>query len=413
MQHLGKRLALAAAIAVALGLWSSSSLADSKEEAKKHFDNGTQMMELEDFGGAAAEFQTSLSLFRTSSALFNLAMCQKAQHRYPEALDSFRALLSEFGGKLTEDTRKEVSENIATLSRIMAEVEVVTNVSGASVHIDGMAAGTTPLAAPVRVGAGSRRISVSKAGYATAEKQVQIAAGGRELVRFELVAEASSASVATGAPSVAAPTGPAGYTQDNPDPEMIAVENALGKPMYRDYQRYQRGPASRKMGFVEYEYRVLKKKRTKGIVLACVLTPLFFAIGTTLNLVMQNLAAEQRADSDGDLYSTNDGDGAEIGSWVLFTLFAAAGTATLIPGVIHLAVGSSKLKKLKPVYKQYVEGVTPAAETPATETPPETPPETPAPETAPTATTARLQLHLAPVFDRHGTPAGAGLALVF
>lgn len=223
-------------------------------------------------------------------------------------------------------------------------------------------------------------------------------ADSQEVVQLELQAESSSPPVATAAPPVAVPAGPAGYTQENPDPEMIAVEKALGKPMYREYQHYQRRHASGGIGYVEYEYNVMKRKRNGGIVLACVLSPLFFAIGTTLNVVWQQKAADQRASGEFSVFNE------EKLSWMLFGLFAAAGTGTLIPGVINLAVGASKMKKLKPAYKQYVEGAMPAAETPATENPPETPA---------TETTSRLQLHLAPVFDRHGTPAGAGLALVF
>lgn len=404
MQYFGPRLALIVFSMTVLCSVGTTAAADAKDDAKTHFDNGTQMMELEDFSGAAAEFQTSLSLYRTSSALFNLAMCFKAQHRYPEALDSFRALLSEFGSKLTEDTRKEVHQNISSLSKIIAEVEVVVNVSGATVTVDGVSLGTTPLAAPVRVGAGKRRISVSKAGYATAEEAIQIAAGAKEVVRFELQVETGPAPVVTSASAVTPASG-GGYSQDNPDPEMIAVENALGRPMYRDYTRYERGPASRKMGFVEYEYRLLKKKRNKGIVLSCVLTPVFWGIGTGLFVALQTLAADQR----NDINSVADGSGAEAGSWLLFGLFAAAGTATVTVGALNWGLSARKMRKLKPAYNQYVEGVAPtpeggAAVEPAAEPAPETP--APAPE-------ARLQLGLAPLFDRLGTPAGAALALSF
>jgi hypothetical protein len=407
MLHLGKRLALAATVAAISSLLCSAVLADSKSDAKKHFDNGTQMMELEDFSGAAGEFQASLALYRTSSALFNLAMCQKAMHRYPEALDNFRALLSEFGPKLTADTRKEVGDNIATLSKIIAEVEITTNVSGAAVHVDGVLVGTTPLSAPVRVGAGSRRIFVSKQGYATSEQQVQIVAGAKEVIRFDLQVEAASSPATT--PTSSAPSaGPAGYTQDNPDPEMIAVESALGKPMYRDYTRYQRSRSFEKMGFVEYQYRVMKKKRNKGIVLAAVLTPIFLGIGTTLNIVFQGLAEEQAA-KDGVI---SDGDGARAASWVFFGLFSAAATATLIPGAIHWALGQKRMRRLKPAYNQYVKGIEPEVETDAKpeEASQDVPPETPAVEPE-----AQLKLHLGliPVVDRNGVPSGAGLALAF
>jgi hypothetical protein len=409
MPHLGKRLALATAIAVAASLLCSAVLADSQSGAKKHFDNGTQMMELEDFSGAAREFQASLSLYRTSSALFNLAMCQKAMHRYPEALDNFRALLSEFGPQLTADTRKEVDGNIATLSKIIAEVEITVNASNASVHLDGVFVGTTPLSDPVRVGAGHRRISVSKQGYATSERQIQIVAGTKEVILFDLQVEAASSPTMTTTTAPSAPSAaPAEYTQDNPDPEMLAVERALGKPMYRDYTRYQRSRASQKMGFVEYQYHHMKKERNKGIVLAAVATPIFLAVGATLNIVFHDLA-DERAPKD----TLSLGPDERTVGWIIFAVFSAAATGTLIPGAIHWALGKKKMRTLKPVYNQYVKGIEPQVETdaePEGAAAQDAPPESPAVEPK-----AQLKTHLGliPVLDRNGVPSGAGLTLVF
>jgi len=173
--------------------------ANEKEEAKTHFQNGFSMMELEDFAGAAVEFEASVAKFPTKNAMFNLGMCLKAMHKYPQALQVFRKILTQFGADLGGEMRSEVRKNIASINKMIAQVEVNTNVPGATVLVDGEAMGTTPLGQPLVIGAGEHRIRVSLAGYEDVEKTVTVVSQTRQIVEFTM-APAAGGGGAGGVP---------------------------------------------------------------------------------------------------------------------------------------------------------------------------------------------------------------------
>jgi hypothetical protein len=192
---------LAGVLTLAAALFAAgAAAAQDKAAAKKHFDNGVELMGLEDFAGAAVEFEASIKVYQTRSAMFNLAMCYKAMHRYGQALDVFRGVLKTFGDEMNAEMKKEVRDNIAAINKLIGEVEIHTSVPGALVIVDGIQSGTTPLPAPLVLGAGEHRIRVSLQGYADQERVVALVSGGREVVSFQLApaAAGSAPSVAIG-----------------------------------------------------------------------------------------------------------------------------------------------------------------------------------------------------------------------
>ena len=80
----------------------------------------------------------------------------------------------------------QVRKNIASINKMIAQVEVNTNVPGASVLVDGEVMGTTPLDQPLVIGAGEHRIRVSLAGYEDVEKTVAVVSQTRQVVEFAL-----------------------------------------------------------------------------------------------------------------------------------------------------------------------------------------------------------------------------------
>jgi hypothetical protein len=188
--HQGPSGRVAALIFVAILAHAGSAASQEesdKEAAKSHFQNGLSMMELEDFAGAAVEFEASVSRFPTKNAMFNLGMCYKALHRYPQALRAFRDVLKQFGVELGDEMQSEVRKNIAAINKMIAQLEVQTNLPGAMIIVDGEKVGITPLDSPLELGAGEHRIVASLAGYQNAEQLVTMASQTRELVRLELL----------------------------------------------------------------------------------------------------------------------------------------------------------------------------------------------------------------------------------
>jgi hypothetical protein len=63
------------------------------------------------------------------------------------------------------------------LAASVANVTLKSSVSGALVRVDGAAAGTTPLAAPLLLNPGKHRIEISREGYATFTRELDIGGG--------------------------------------------------------------------------------------------------------------------------------------------------------------------------------------------------------------------------------------------
>jgi len=161
MQSFGAALALLACVL----LTTAPALAGDKEEAEKHFRAGVSLQQLEDFDAAIAAFESSLRLYPTKGALFNLANCLRAAHRYPEALASFERLQQEFGDSLEGPMLGTVNMQLAELKNLTGSVILEVEPEGALVHVDGKPAGTAPFEAPVRLGLGDHELRVTLEGF--------------------------------------------------------------------------------------------------------------------------------------------------------------------------------------------------------------------------------------------------------
>ncbi len=108
--------------------------------------------------------------------------------------------------------RGEVRKNISAINKMIAELEISTNLPGATIIVDGQKVGVTPLEAPVAMGAGEHRIRASLHGYADIEEVVVVAAQSKEVVSLELKPLATDGGAAVAAPigakgSIAVPPG--------------------------------------------------------------------------------------------------------------------------------------------------------------------------------------------------------------
>ncbi|MDJ0762840.1 MAG: PEGA domain-containing protein [Myxococcota bacterium] len=168
-------------------LVSQLSYAGNKKEAKKHFKAGLALTEAEDYDAAAAEFERSVDIYATKNALFNLANCYKALHRYADALQTITQLEAKFGNKLDREWRKEIDTFVETIRTMTAELQVSVNVDEANVVIDGREVGQSPFKDPLILAPGDHQIAVSKSGFETIERSVKLSSQERTVERFEMV----------------------------------------------------------------------------------------------------------------------------------------------------------------------------------------------------------------------------------
>lgn len=155
--------------------------------AKELFRRGNKLLE-------DGQIELALDLFVQSRArvpsvgnTLNAAIALDRLGRSDESLSTYEELLRDFGDRLKDEERKNVSFAMSALRRKVGSVDVAANVEG-MVVIDGRKRGVLPLTAPIRLLPGSHTVRVLHDGHAPAEAIVLVKIG--EELRVDLRLEA-------------------------------------------------------------------------------------------------------------------------------------------------------------------------------------------------------------------------------
>lgn len=161
--------------------------ADAKSESEQFFQAGVSFQKSEDFEAAIAAYETSVQLFATKSALFNLANCQRAAHRYADAWYTLTRLQQTYGAELVEPMSSTSKAQLAELENLTGLMMVETQPSGATITLDDKPLGVTPWANSVRVAIGQHTLRATLAGYSDQTKSIQLTPKQTANVRLELI----------------------------------------------------------------------------------------------------------------------------------------------------------------------------------------------------------------------------------
>jgi len=207
-----------------LWLAPASAWADSKQEAEQQFRAGVSLQKVEDFEAAISAFESSLRLYPTKGAWFNLANCLRATHRYPEALTALERLQQDFGSELVDPMRSTAEMQIAELRNLTATLAIEVDQPGADVAIDGRSIGTSPLTNPIRLGLGDHELRVTLEGFETAIVPVNLgpAQVAARTIKLSTVA-ALVPALPTAAPALAAEPEPPAHVA--PPPPSTAADS--------------------------------------------------------------------------------------------------------------------------------------------------------------------------------------------
>jgi hypothetical protein len=209
-------LALALALAPAHALAQTPPAAPPAESAqeggKSHFLRGVQIFHEGDFRGALVEFRRAYELTHNYKVLYNLGQTAFELQDYAGALRSFQRYLADGGAEIDAARRASVEDDLKKLAGRVAKLEIKTNAAGAEVTIDDVVVGRAPLAEPVLVSMGRRKVTVQKGTLPPSTRYVEVAAGDVATVSLDL-AEAPAIVAppppVTVSPPVAPPPPPA------------------------------------------------------------------------------------------------------------------------------------------------------------------------------------------------------------
>jgi len=155
-----------------------------RNEARERFSRGLHLFENGDNGGALAEFQRANELIPNRLVLFNIGLVYAAMDRPVEAAATLDKVLKDAGPLKAENLARAQAVKDEQEKRI-ALVDVTTNVP-ATIDVDGLEAGTTPLAAPLQVAAGTRVIGAQTSGHLPARREITLAGQTRAQLALEL-----------------------------------------------------------------------------------------------------------------------------------------------------------------------------------------------------------------------------------
>jgi hypothetical protein len=152
--------------------------------AKQDYEAAKLLYADGDFMGALLKFKSAHEQSGDARLLWNMGACEKNLRHYARVMTLARRYLDEGGALLTDSDRQEARDLIATVEGFTAGLKLNVSEEGAEVFVDDEPVGISPLAAPVVVDIGVRRIRVKKPGFV--EYSASTPVGGSKEVPIEV-----------------------------------------------------------------------------------------------------------------------------------------------------------------------------------------------------------------------------------
>lgn len=151
---------------------------DAFARARSHFEAGLRLASTEkDWNKALEEFAKSRAIFPTRSATLNMAVALQELTRYAEALQTYEALLSEFGALMPSEQRQAAERERDRLKLRVGKLELLGGEPGTSVALDGRTLGTIPLPQVVWLNEGPHTVHLAKEGRLLLDQEIRVVAG--------------------------------------------------------------------------------------------------------------------------------------------------------------------------------------------------------------------------------------------
>ncbi|HSZ81643.1 MAG TPA: PEGA domain-containing protein [Polyangia bacterium] len=146
---------------------------DVKAEARERFDTGLHLFEKGENAGALAEFKRAYQLIPNPVVLYNMGLVYAAMNRPVDAVDSLNQFIGDPGTAGAEQRTHAEQVRVEQTKRI-AQLVILTD-HPATIEVDGVEVGRTPLAKPIRVASGSHVVAVEAPGFLGSRREVTLA----------------------------------------------------------------------------------------------------------------------------------------------------------------------------------------------------------------------------------------------
>jgi len=159
-------------------------------------------------------FEAAWQVSRGARARAQMGLAAQALGRWADADRFLREALAAADDPWVSGRRAALDRSLAEIDAHLGRLELRCNVVGAEVRVDGSLRGTTPLAEPLRLPAGSVTLQVGAPGYLAVTRQAMVTVDQTTREQIDLVAVPPATVIAT--PVTVAPVTPLVRRDDPP-----------------------------------------------------------------------------------------------------------------------------------------------------------------------------------------------------
>ncbi len=173
---------------------------DPKKAAKKLLGEGDKLFKKGDYEGALDRYKRAFEAFPSAKIYLPMAITEEKLGRDVDAYGHYELLVSEAGDPVPEDLRADAQARMADIEKRIVVIKFDIRPLGATITVDNVELGQSPLDKPVRLAPGNHAWSINKDGFMPVEKEMELQGGTSldEVVQLEKE------------PTVEISTGPAG-----------------------------------------------------------------------------------------------------------------------------------------------------------------------------------------------------------
>lgn len=154
------------------------------QKAVARYQRGQELYTERNFPAALVEFRKAYELAPNYRVLYNIGQVCYQMQDYVCALRSLEQYLVDGSADLPEARKQAVNEEVKALKARIGYLDVHATPEGAELTVDDVPAGVLPLKAPLAVGTGRHRLTVTLAGHAPVTRTVDVA--GQDTLKVEL-----------------------------------------------------------------------------------------------------------------------------------------------------------------------------------------------------------------------------------
>jgi hypothetical protein len=169
--------------------------ADGAAAYEQHMANGRKLLEDESWAAARTEFEAAYAAAPRGAPLLQIAACERAAQRWPQAIAAVTRALGDHAGTLDDAEKKAAEQSLAEMRAQIGTVQVVVAPAGATLRIDGEDQPPGGAARSIVLGPGPHRLEARLEGWAPAAQTITIAGGDTVAVKLGLAPDRGRVTV--------------------------------------------------------------------------------------------------------------------------------------------------------------------------------------------------------------------------